>query len=124
VQYGEQLRGYEEFSISPRGYLGGTDQFSATQGSFGRAFFTTSAEVGLRVNPQIYLHSFFDAGNLWDRARDFNPTRLFRGAGFGAALVTPLGPLGLDLGYGFDRLDRFGRKAPAWQVHFKFGQFF
>src|SRR5438876_790542 len=44
VQYGEQLRGYEEFSISPRGYLATTDQFNAQQGSFGSAFFTTSAE--------------------------------------------------------------------------------
>ena len=43
---------------------------------------------------------------------------------FGAALVTPLGPLGLDLGYGFDRVDALGRRAPKWQVHFKFGQFF
>ena len=124
VQYGEQLRGYEEFSITPRGYVGGTDQFQASQGSFGSAFFTTSAELGLRISPQLYLSSFFDAGNLWTRARDFNPTRLFRGAGVGAALVTPLGPLGLDLGYGFDRVDAFGRKAPKWQVHFKFGQFF
>jgi outer membrane protein insertion porin family len=124
VQYGEQLRGYEEFSISPRGYIGGTDQFNAQQSSFGSAFFTTSAELGLRVSSQLYLSSFFDAGNLWDRPRDFNPTRLFRGAGFGAALVTPLGPLGLDLGYGFDRVDAAGRPAPKWQVHFKFGQFF
>jgi outer membrane protein insertion porin family len=76
------------------------------------------------VSPQLYLSSFFDAGNLWARARDFNPTRLFRGAGFGAALVTPLGPLGLDLGYGFDRVDAAGVRTPAWQVHFKFGQFF
>ncbi|HEU4995861.1 MAG TPA: outer membrane protein assembly factor BamA [Gemmatimonadaceae bacterium] len=124
VQYGEQLRGYEEFSISPKGYIGGTGQFQAQTESFGNAFFTTSAEVGLRVSPQLYLSSFFDAGNLWARPRDFNPTRLFRGAGFGAALVTPLGPLGLDLGYGFDRTDALGRRAPNWQVHFKFGQFF
>lgn len=124
VQYGEQLRGYEEFSISPRGYIGSTDQFNAQLSSFGSAFFTTTAELGLRVSQQLYLNSFFDAGNLWDRPRDFNPTRLFRGAGFGAALVTPLGPLGLDLGYGFDRVDIFGRRAPKWQVHFKFGQFF
>jgi outer membrane protein insertion porin family len=124
VQYGEQLRGYEEFSISPRGYLGSTDQFNASQSSFGSAFFTTSAELGLRVSPQLYVSSFFDAGNLWERARDFNPTRLFRGAGVGAALITPLGPLGLDLGYGFDRVDAQGRKSPKWQVHFKFGQFF
>ncbi|MEX2179417.1 MAG: outer membrane protein assembly factor BamA [Gemmatimonadaceae bacterium] len=124
VQYGEQLRGYDEFSISPLGYVGNTDAFSATESSFGRAFFTTSAELGLRVSPQLYLSSFVDVGNIWQRARDFNPTRLFRGAGFGAALVTPLGPLGLDLGYGFDRLDLQGRRSPGWQVHFKFGQFF
>ena len=124
VQYGEQLRGYEEFSISPRGYIGGTDQFRAERGSFGSAFFTTSAELGLRISQQLYISGFFDAGNLWERPRDFNPTRLFRGAGFGAALVTPLGPLGLDLGYGFDRVDELGRRAPKWQVHFKFGQFF
>jgi outer membrane protein insertion porin family len=125
VQYGEQLRGYEEFSITPFGYLfgrTGTDQ--ARVESFGSAFFTTSAELGLRVSPQLYLSSFFDAGNVWAKPRDFNPTRLFRGAGFGAALVTPLGPLGLDMGYGFDRTDSQGRRAPAWQVHFKFGQFF
>jgi outer membrane protein insertion porin family len=124
VQYGEQLRGYEEFSITPRGYLLGTGFTEAQQESFGSAFFTSSAEVGLRVSQQLYLHSFFDVGNVWARPRDFNPTRLFRGAGVGAALITPLGPLGLDLGYGFDRIDNRGRRAPAWEVHFKFGQFF
>ena len=109
---------------SPKGYIGSTDQFQAQTESFGSAFFTTSAELGLRVSSQLYLSSFFDAGNLWAHARDFNPTRLFRGAGFGAALVTPLGPLGLDMGYGFDRVDAAGIRKPAWQVHFKFGQFF
>ena len=125
VQYGEQLRGYEEFSITPSGYLfGKTGTDNAAPESFGSAFFTTSAELGLKVSPQLYLSTFFDAGNVWAKPRDFNPTRLFRGAGFGAALVTPLGPLGLDLGYGFDRTDAAGRRAPAWQMHFKFGQFF
>ena len=124
VQYGEQLRGYQEFSITPNGYIGETGTFQAQQQSFGSAFFTTSAEVGLRVSQQLYLSTFFDAGNIWSHARDFNPTRLFRGAGFGGALVTPLGPLGLDVAYGFDRVDDRGRPAPKWQVHFKFGQFF
>jgi hypothetical protein len=32
--------------------------------------------------------------------------------------------LGIDLGYGFDRLDVFGQKDPKWQTHFKFGQIF
>jgi len=122
VQFGEPLRGYDEFSITPNGFIAG-DNFQANIESFGNAFFTTTAEVGVRLNQQIYLHSFFDAGNIWNRAREFDPTRLYRGAGVGASLITPLGPLGLDLGYGFDRVE-FGRRAPKWQVHFKLGQFF
>lgn len=122
VQFGEPLRGYQEFSITPGGYIGGDDTRAQIE-SFGSAFFTSSAELGVRFNQQIYLHSFFDAGNIWNSAREFDPTRLYRGAGIGASLITPLGPLGLDLGYGFDRIEA-GRRAPKWQVHFKLGQFF
>jgi outer membrane protein insertion porin family len=124
VQYGEPLRGYEEFSITPHGFLPNADQFQAQRTSFGNAFFKSTAELGLRVNQQLYLDAFYDAGNLYERPRDFDPTRLFRGAGFGASLVTPLGPLGIDLGYGFDRTDANGVRDPKWQVHFKFGQIF
>lgn len=124
VQYGESLRGYEEFSITPNGFLPNADQFQAQRTSFGNAFYKSTAELGLRVNQQLYLDAFYDAGNLWARPRDFDPTRLFRGAGFGASLVTPLGPLGIDLGYGFDRVNTLGQKDPKWQVHFKFGQIF
>jgi outer membrane protein insertion porin family len=123
VQFGEILRGYEEFSITPQGYRPGTATQPGIE-SFGNAFFSTTAEVGLRFNQMVYLNLFYDAGNIWDRPRDFDPTRLYRGAGIGASLVTPLGPLGLDLGYGFDRRDVFGNPAPAWQVHFRLGQFF
>jgi outer membrane protein insertion porin family len=124
VQYGNPLRGYEEFSITPQGYLPNADQYTAQRTSFGNAYYTSTVELGLRVNQQLYLDSFYDAGNLWAQPRDFDPTRLFRGAGFGASLVTPLGPLGVDLGYGFDRTNALGQKDPGWQVHFKFGQIF
>jgi outer membrane protein insertion porin family len=124
VQFGERLRGYEEFSISPQGYVTGTSTFNARRESFGRAFFSTTAEVGMRVNQALYLAAFYDAGNVWRHARDFDPTRLFRGAGISASTVTPLGPLGLDYAYGFDRLDAQGRKAPKWQLHFRLGQLF
>jgi outer membrane protein insertion porin family len=124
VQYGESLRGYEEFSITPTGYLPNADQYQAQRASFGNAFYKSTAELGLRINQQLYVDAFYDAGNIWQRPRDFDPTRLFRGAGFGASVVTPLGPLGIDMGYGFDRIDTSGRKDPKWQVHFKFGQIF
>jgi outer membrane protein insertion porin family len=120
TQYGEQLRGYDEFSITPSGFnpTAGTQQ--AARASFGNAFYTSSAELGLLLTPQIYL----DVGNIWDKPTQFDPTRLFRGAGVGGAVVTPLGPLGVDVGYGFDRRNSSGLKDPKWQVHFKFGQLF
>ncbi|MDO8503046.1 MAG: outer membrane protein assembly factor BamA [Gemmatimonadaceae bacterium] len=125
TQYGEQLRGYEEFSITPSGF----NQFAEGGGgvqrqSFGNAFFTGTGEFGLRVNQALYLNTFFEGGNVWDRPRQFDPTRLFRSFGFGAAIVSPLGPIGIDLGYGLDRLDATGRPAPGWKFHFKLGQFF
>lgn len=124
TQFGEMLRGYDEFSITPAGHVGGTGAFSAQRESFGSAFFSATAELGLRINQQVYVNSFFDAGNVWNHPRDFNPTRLFRGAGLGVSLITPLGPLGLDWAYGFDRVDEFGRPDPKWQLHFKLGQIF
>jgi outer membrane protein insertion porin family len=124
VQFGEPLRGYPEFSITPRGFSTAAGTFNAQRESFGSAFFTTTAEIGLRFNSNLYINAFYDAGNIWDRPRDFDPTRLFRGAGIGASTVSPLGPLGLDFAYGFDRLDQFGRPDPKWQLHFRLGQFF
>lgn len=124
VQYGEPLRGYNEFSITPQGYIDATSQYTAQRASFGNAFFSATAELGLRVSPQLYVDAFYDAGNVYAKPSDFNPTRLFRGVGFGGSVVTPLGPLGIDLGYGLDRVDAQGRRAPKWQVHFKFGQFY
>jgi outer membrane protein insertion porin family len=124
VQFGERLRGYDEFSISPNGYITGTTTFNATRESFGKAFLTTTAEVGLRLNSALYVSAFYDAGNVWRHPRDFDPTRLFRGAGISASTVTPLGPLGLDYAYGFDRLDAQGRLQPKWMLHFRLGQLF
>ena len=124
VQYGEVLRGYPEFSITPNGFNPSTGQNNAVRESFGNAFFTTNAEIGFRISSQFYVASFIEAGNIWARPRQFNPTRLFRGAGIGASAVTPLGPLGLDWAYGFDRIDERGNPAPRWQVHFRLGQLF
>ena len=123
TQYGEELRGYEEFSITPAGFVPGTNS-NATVRSFGNAFFSTTAELGIRFNSMLYSDLFYDAGNVYDSPRDFDPTRLFRGAGIGVAIVTPLGPLGLDWAYGFDRVDVSGRPAPKWMLHFKLGQIF
>jgi len=124
TQYGEQLRGYDEFSVTPNGFDPRGDQTTASRASFGNAFFVGTAELGLRINQSLYLNTFFEGGNVWNKPREFDPTRLFRSAGFGASTLSPLGPLGVDIGYGFDKVDAQGRPAPGWKLHFKLGQFF
>jgi outer membrane protein insertion porin family len=124
VQYGEPLRGYDEFSITPHGYVESTNGAATAQvDSYGSAFYTSTVELGLRINQQLNFDAFYDAGNIWARPQDFNPTRLFRGVGFGGSIVTPLGPLGIDWGYGLDRNSN-GVSPNAWEMHFKLGQIF
>ncbi len=121
VQFGEPLRGYPEFSITPDGFLPDANSNSAAYTNPGAAFFSSTAEVGIRFNSMFYINGFFDAGNVYRRVQQFDPTRLFRGTGIGLSTVTPLGPLGLDWARGLDRVDSSGRPAPAWQLHFRLG---
>jgi outer membrane protein insertion porin family len=124
VQYGIPLRGYQEFAITPEGFdpqAGGTQ---AKPGSFGKSYAAFTVEAGARVSQAIYLNVFTDAGNVYRRAREYNPTRLFRSIGAGVAVISPLGPIGLDLGYGLDKTDLLGRPKPGWQLHFRLGNFF
>jgi outer membrane translocation and assembly module TamA len=44
--------------------------------------------------------------------------------GVGVAIISPLGPIGLDMGYGLDKVDITGKRKPAWQLHFRLGNFF
>lgn len=125
TQFGIPLRGYEEFSITPNGYdptASGTRASSVN--AFGGSYFAFTGEVGLRISQMLYLSTFLDAGNIWSRPGQFNPTRLFRGAGIGASLITPLGPIGIDYAYGFDRVDVNGNPDPGFKFHFRLGNFF
>lgn len=129
VMFGQAVRGYPEFSITPRGFNPTTDQYRSDPNSFGNAFMTITGELGLRLNQMFYLNVFTDAGNNYASARQINPTRLFRSAGVGVSTVTPLGPLGLDMAYGFDRITvdavtLRARPDPKWQFHFRLGQLF
>lgn len=124
VQFGVPLRGYDEFSITPNGYDPSASSNQASPDAFGKSFASFSVEAGARISQALYVSTFLDAGNVYRDARQWDPTRLFRGAGFGAAVISPLGPIGIDVGYGFDRVDAFGKPTPGWQLHFKLGNFF
>jgi outer membrane protein assembly factor BamA len=116
VQFGQQLRGYDETSITPYGYYPERSRDLADIQRLGNAFLSVTSEYAIRFNDNISLSTFFEAGNLWADPRDADPTRLFRGAGIGVQLVTPFGPIGLDYAYGFDKTE------PGWQLHFRMGQ--
>lgn len=124
VQFGVPLRGYDEFSITPRGFDPNAASNTASADAFGKAYAAFTVEAGMRLSQSVYLNTFFDAGNVYGSVRAWDPTRLYRGAGVGAALVSPLGPIGVDLGYGFDKTDVQGRPAPGWKLHFRLGNFF
>jgi outer membrane protein insertion porin family len=124
VQFGIPLRGYNEFSITPDGYDPRASGGTASPNAFGQSYAAFTVEAGARISGALYVDAFLDAGNVYRTARQYDPTRLFRGAGFGAAVVSPLGPLGIDIGYGFDKTDIFGKPAPGWQLHFRLGNFF
>ncbi len=121
VQFGLPLRGYDETTITPTGYIA---RCNATAGCppledrLGDSYMRLSAEYAARISSNLSLSLFYDAGGLYRTPREFDPTRLMRGAGIGASIVTPFGPLGFDYAYGFDK------DKPGWQLHFKFGQGF
>ena len=115
VQFGQALRGYDETSITPLGYFPERAAGISDIQRLGNAFFTATAAFALRPSDQISLNLFYDAGNVWRQPAAFDPTNLFRGAGFGVQLVTPFGPIGLDYAFGFDKPE------PGWQLHFRMG---
>ncbi len=114
VQFGEQLRGYDETTITPLGYFEERGQIRDID-RLGSAFFSMTTELAMRLGAQLSASIFMDAGNVWRNAAEIDPTQLFRGAGIGVQLVTPFGPFGLDYAYGFDKTQ------PGWQLHFRLG---
>lgn len=113
------LRGYPDRSVGPR------NQFGQVIG--GRVFDKIGAEIRFAVTLEpipLYLLTFAEAGNVFE---SFDKTDIFdmrRSAGVGARiLINPIGLIGFDFGYGFDRKMVDGRD-PEWLFHFQFGRGF
>lgn len=122
VQFPSQgLRGYEEgcvdlinVGIKPPNRRCGSER--------GNAYVLLTAEHFFKITDTIYTSLFYDAGDVFREFRDVSFADLKRGAGVGMTIELPgLGPLGLDYGYGFDRLDGQGNPDPGWVLHFRFG---
>jgi outer membrane protein insertion porin family len=116
------LRGYTNNSLTP---------ISSTGSQVGGTIFdkyTVEVRFPVSLNPSatIYLLTFAEGGNAWLKFKDFNPFGVKRSAGFGIRVFLPMfGLLGLDWGYGFDKLqnDPTGVNSGS-QIHFSIGQQF
>jgi len=113
------LRGYEDRTVGPRNSFG--------QIIGGRVMTKIGAELRLAVTMEpipLYVLAFAEAGNVFE---NFSKTDIFdmrRSVGVGARLlINPIGLIGFDFGYGFDRQIVDG-VDPEWLFHFQFGKGF
>ncbi len=115
----EPLRGYDDRSVGPINSDGNVI------GGRIMARYTAELRVAITLEPvPLYILAFAEAGNVFLNSQNVDIFNLRRSAGFGARiLINPIGLIGFDLGYGFDRKAVNG-KDPAWLFHFQFGKGF
>ncbi|MEM0961738.1 MAG: outer membrane protein assembly factor BamA [Bacteroidota bacterium] len=118
------LRGYPIEAIGPR-------QDGVSVG--GRILNKYEAELGILLlqTPQLSVqpYLFADAANTYDSFDDYDPSRLFRSAGFGARLFLPiLGLVDLTAGYQIDSFSPLTDRPsdvedaqPGWRFQFSLG---
>ncbi len=107
------MRGYDNGQFTPYGYEG-----------YAYSKFTFELHFPFMLQPSttIYALAFAEAGNAWTSVKDFSPFNLKRSAGVGVRIyLSMLGVLGIDWGYGFDKV--WGRRGGS-QLHFVLGQEF
>ncbi len=113
------LRGYDDRSVGPRNFRG--DVIG------GRVFakYTAEFRTAITLDPMpIYVLAFAEAGNVFYNLNSADFFNLRRSVGIGARiLINPIGLIGFDYGWGFDRMEAEGQE-PAWLFHFQFGRGF
>lgn len=103
-----QLGGREMIAL--RGYEDNT--LSSQAGDPLIAKYTLELRYPISLNPSatFYALAFAEAGNTFPTFKDFNPFNVKRAAGVGIRVFLPMfGMLGLDYGFGFDKLDPWSR---------------
>lgn len=103
-----QIGGQEIIAL--RGYEDGNGGLNSDGGDPIIAKYTLELRYPISLNPSatFYLLAFGEAGNTFPTFRDFNPLNVKRAAGVGIRVFLPMfGMLGLDYGWGFDKLDNW-----------------
>lgn len=111
------MRGYGNNTLTPR------DGINYTGGNVYDKF-TVELRYPLSLNPNatIYGLAFVEGGNAWSSFKQFNPYNMYKSTGVGVRIFLPMfGMLGLDWGYGFDKVPGF-TDASGGQFHFSINQ--
>lgn len=118
--------GYLNEMVGLRGYKNGSIAGGSGRGAYAysKFFMELRYPVVSENSTMIWIHTFAEAGNAWERIQDMNPFQLKRSAGIGVRFMLPMvGLMGIDWGYGFDRPDGSGTKGGS-NIHFILGQQF
>lgn len=112
------LRGYPNNSITP------FDRENNIEGGtlFNKYVMELRYPISLAQSATIYVQTFVEGGNNWDRFAEFNPYNIKKSAGVGLRIFMPaFGLMGIDWAYGFDRVPGSLENAGP-QFHFSIGQ--
>lgn len=103
------IRGFRENSLGPlseRGNVIGGDLLAAS-----------STQLQYRFAERLSLHTFLDIGNVFLRSQNTSLTDQRKGYGVGLRFISPIGPIGFDLG--FPTAPQEGE--PRMRFHFSVG---
>jgi len=113
------IRGWGRFDVSPlsEGFpIGGLSMLEG------------SAEVRVPLKGKFGAVAFFDVGNVWREARNFDLGDLRYAVGPGLRYQTPIGPARLDVGYQLNPIDGLlidgEPQKRRIRIHFSIGQAF
>ena len=114
------LRGYLDQSLNREfgNNVGGT--------VFNKFSFELRYPITLKPQASIYVLAFLEGANTYNNIKYFNPFSLKKSAGAGVRIfMSAFGLLGIDFGYGFDKVPGAYGGAPkvsGWQTHFIMNQ--
>ncbi|MFM6976501.1 MAG: outer membrane protein assembly factor BamA [Sphingobacteriaceae bacterium] len=115
------MRGYTNNSVIP---VGSNPNIAQGSGSpiFNKYVLELRHPVTTSEQATIFILAFAEGGNTWDSFKQFSPFNVRRSAGIGARIFLPIfGLLGLDYGYGFDKIPGVA-DANKGQFHFSIAQ--
>ncbi|MCZ7601677.1 MAG: outer membrane protein assembly factor BamA [Melioribacteraceae bacterium] len=115
------LRGYDDRSVGPKN----PNNLDDIIGGRVMTKYTAEIRAAITLDPiPLYFLTFVEAGNVFLDIPNTDFFELKRSVGVGARImINPIGLIGFDFGYGFDRPSVDGQD-PQWQFHFQFGRGF